>query len=83
MVRPEDDARRFWVFTKDECGHTVGVLTDEGYDRQQALVEMYGGKREAKKALFDMGVDVRLIDAPEFHEQVSEAIRVGCTCPKS
>lgn len=79
-VRPEDDARRFWVFTRDQCGHAIGVLTDDGYDRQQALIEMYGGVRAAKKALFDDGVEVQLVDAPTYHQEVYEQIRVGCTC---
>lgn len=80
MIDPANDTRRFWVFTKEQCGHAFGVLTDAGYDRQRALIEMYGGKREAKKALFDDGIEVQLVDAPTFHEQVAEAIRVGCTC---
>jgi hypothetical protein len=81
VIAPEDDTRSFWVFVKTGCRHTIGVLTDDGYNRQQALEEMYGGKRAAKKALFDDGIDVRLVDAPEYHEQVFEAIRKGCTCP--
>ncbi len=82
MVRPEDDTRRFWVFTRDACGHAVGVLTDDGYDRQRALIEMYGGVRAAKKALFEDGVDLRLVDAPTYHAEVKGAILAGCTCSR-
>lgn len=81
-MRPQDDTRRFWVFVKDQCGHTTGVLIDEGYDRPRALTEMYGGRRAAKKALFDDGVQVRLVDADEYHASVAEEIRKGCTCPR-
>jgi hypothetical protein len=74
-----DDTRQFWIFTCTQ-GHAIGVLTDEGYDRQAALHEMYGGKREVKEALY-RGVELRLVDAPQYHERYFEEIRRGCTCP--
>lgn len=80
MVRPEDDTRRFWVFVRDQCGHIIGVLTDDGYDRESALIEMYGGKRAAQRALFDDGIQLRLVDAPTYHREVFDENRKGCTC---
>lgn len=80
MIQPEDDTRRFWIFTRGRCGHTVGVLTDDGYDRQRALREMYGGVRAAKKALFDHDLEVRLVDAVDYHSRYLDEIRKGCTC---
>lgn len=83
MVSIEDDTRLFWIFTKERCGHTVGVLTDDGYDRRRALVEMYHGRRGAKKALLDDGVEVRLVDARTYRgAEMSDQVRRGCTCPR-
>ncbi len=43
---------------------------------------MYGGVRAAKKALFEDGIDLRLVDAPTYHAEVKKAIQAGCTCPR-
>lgn len=81
MTAPENDTRRFWIFSCEQ-GHPVGVLTDAGYTREWALDEMYGGRRAAKKAIYERGIQLRLIEAPEFHRDYPvERVSRGCTCP--
>lgn len=79
VIRPEDDPRRFWIFTPEGCDHPIGVLTDAGYGRAKAYREMYGGIKPANAAI-DRGVQARLIEAREFHQRYAEQLTRGCTC---
>lgn len=76
----EDDDRKFWVFTRQNCRHVIGVATDENYTRSKAFREMYGGVKAANQAI-DRGVQAELVEAPEYHEKWYDKMLQGCTCP--